>query len=184
MLDVVINRKKYFEGCHWPLIRKTLHQLKIVEHEIVDGKANTFLVRLVNYNNFNSDFFWEPSKVTASCGALFFTLGKTFATTIYFWIFFFGSSDEARRYSCRYSVTSKIWEKFNFDGPIHTIDKEFMDIIDSGSLLMIGVNAAKRSISVDNKQLAMEITTKNLKGEAKDDDMAGAPWRIWAKQGP
>ena len=53
-----------------------------------------------------------------------------------------------------------------------------MDIIDSGSLLMIGVNAAKRSISVDNKQLAMEITTKNLKGEAKDDDMAGAPWRI------
>ena len=41
-----------------------------------------------------------------------------------------------------------------------------------GTLLnFIIQNAAKRSISVDDKQLDMEITIKNLKEEAKDDYM-------------
>ena len=150
---------------------RTFHKLKIVEHKMVVGKINTFRVRLANSNNFNSDFSWFPCKITTSCGAVFFSVGKTIAKTVYFWTIFLSSSDEARRYSCRYSVVSKIGEKFNFEGPVHTLDKGHMDIIDSGSLLTIGVNAARRSTTNDNKVYEMEITIRNLKEEAKDDDV-------------
>ena len=61
--------------------------MKISEFKMVLGKANTFLVRLDILNNFNSDFFWFPSKITTSCGAVFLT-------TVYCWIFFLGSSLE------------------------------------------------------------------------------------------
>ena len=149
---------------------KTLHKLKVLEYKMVVGKVNTFNVRLNNSNDLHSDIFWTPSKVTTSCGAVFFQVGKTIAKTLYFWIIFLGSSDEARKYSCTCSVTSKIGEKFNFNGPVHTLDKEFMDIIDSGSLLMIGLNAAQRSLN-DRKQLEVEVTIRNLKEEAKDDDL-------------
>ena len=34
-----------------------------------------------------------------------------------------GSVEEAKKYSITISVTSKIGEKFNFNGPVHTLDQ-------------------------------------------------------------
>ena len=167
--NVVCNNKVIFKDVIDHL--KTFHKLKIIEHKMIPGKVNTYHVRLDNSNNFSSGSAWVPCKITTSCGAVFFTVGKAIANTVYFWTIFLGSSDEARRYSCKYSVMSKIGEKFNFDGPVHTLDKECMDIIDFGSLLMIGVNAARRSTTNENKVFEMEITIRNLKEEAKDDDL-------------
>ena len=53
-------------------------------------------------------------------------------------------------------------EKFLYSGPVHTLDKGYDDIIASGSLLMIGVDAAERSLN-DEKKLQVEITINNLK---------------------
>ena len=68
-----------------------------------------------------------------------------------------GSLDEANKYSCSYSITNKVGETFiyNSPGPVFTIDKGQDDIIASGSLLMIGLDAAIRLFN-DEKQSSSE----------------------------
>ena len=128
------------------------------------GEANSFLVL------FDTGYLF-PIKLTSVCGAVFFTSGCFVNETVCIWIRLLGSSDEAKKYSCTYSIKSKIGnEKFIYSGPVHTLDKDHYDIIASGSLLMIGVDAVKRSLN-DEKKLQVEITIRNLKEEAKDDDM-------------
>ena len=91
--------------------------------------------------------------------------------TVYFWLHPLGSSDEAKKYLCTISIENEIEnEKFIYSGRVHTLDKGYKDIIASGSLLSIGVDAAKRSLN-DQKKLEVEITIRNLKEEAKDNDM-------------
>ena len=48
--------------------------------------------------------------------------------------------------------------------------ENFEDVIASGSLLTIGIDAVKRSLS-EEKILEVEVTIRNLKEEAKDDDV-------------
>ena len=144
----------------------------IEEEEMLNGDANKFLV-LFDSNNFDfrNGGLWFPSKITSTCGAVFFTSGYVKNDTVYLWLRLFGSSDEAKKYCCSYSIKHEIGnEKFSYSGPVHTLDKGFQDIITSGSLLSIGVDAAKRSVN-DQKKLEVEITITNLKIEAMDDDM-------------
>ena len=133
--------------------------------------GNTFdglyLTEICGLENGNT---WSLGKFTSSCGALFFTGSKIVKDSFCIWVILMGSSDEAKRYTSTISVTSKIGEKFNFSGPVHTVDEGADDIITSGSLLTFGVNAAKRSLN-EEKQLDFNITIRNLKEEAKDDDM-------------
>ena len=81
-----------------------------------------------------------------------------------------GLSDGARNYSYTTSVPSKHGEKFIFCGHVSTVDKGFEDVIASGSLLTIGIDAVKRSLN-EKKIFEVEITIRNLKEEAKDDDL-------------
>ena len=62
------------------------------------------------------------------------------------------------------------YSKVSIKRPVHTIDKNYEDIVTSGSLLGIGIDAVKRSLNKE-KQLEFEITIKNLKEDAKDEDM-------------
>ena len=50
-------------------------------------------------------------------------------------------SDEARNYSYTSSVTSNHGGKFIFCSSVSTVDKGFEDVIASGSLLTIGIDA-------------------------------------------
>ena len=154
--------------CH----QKTFHKGLNFEYRPVVGKTNTFLAKfstpekgLENGNSWTPGP-WAPAKLTSSCGAVFFSVGKIVRETVYLWIIFFGSSDEAKKFSCTLSITSKIGEEFNFSGPVTTLDKSHDDIIASGSLLMITVDAAKRSLT-DQKKLQVEISIRKLKGDAR-----------------
>ena len=114
--------------------------------------------------------YWYPGKITSSCGASFFSLAKVANNTIYSCIVLVGSIDQARNYSYTCAVTSNVGEKFVFSGPVPTVDRSFDDIIASGSLLMMRIDVVNRSLN-EEKQLELEITIRNLKEEAKDDDM-------------
>ena len=81
------------------------------------------------------------------------------------WILFFGTSEEARNYSCRLSIENKFGHEFNYSGPVHTLDKTEAAIINSGLLLLIGKTAAKRSLDQD-QNLKIDITIRNLKNDA------------------
>jgi len=135
------------------------------------GKKNGFKLQLDGYG-LKTGIFWHPTKFTSTCGATFFTAATTVKDSVCLWVIFFGSSDEAENYSCSISKEIKIGKKFhefNYIGTVHTIDEKADDIIASGSLLSIGINVAQRSLDEEEK-LGFEITIRNLKEEAKDDD--------------
>ena len=116
---------------------------------------------------------WKTTKFTSTCGATFFAAATTVKDSVCLWVTFFGSSDEAENYSCSISMETKIGkkiQKFNYIGTVHTIDEGSDDIIASGLLLNVGINAAITSLN-EEKQLKFEITIRNLKEEAKDDDV-------------
>ena len=143
------------------------------ELKLLNKEANKFLalLDLPLFEEFEDGDFWFPGKMTSTCGAVFFTSGFVKNETVYFWLVLLGSSDEAKKYSCTNSIKNNIGDmKFTYSGPVHTLDKGYEDIIASGSLLSIGIDAAKRSLN-DKKQLEVEIAIRNLKEEAKDDDM-------------
>ena len=123
-------------------------------------------------NGLKNGSYWMPTKLTSTCGAVFFTGAQCSKDSICLWVTLMGSSDEAENYSSSISIENKIgkkFNKFNFTGSVHTLDEKADDIIASGSLLSIGINTAKRSLN-EKKQLIFEITIRSLKEEAKDDD--------------
>ena len=108
--------------------------------------------------------------MTSTCGDVFFTFEYVKNETLYVWICLLGSSDEAKKFSVTYSMKNKLGENFIYTGSVLTLDKNHEAIITSGSLLGIGIDAVKRSLDEGN-QLEFEITIRNLKEEAKDENM-------------
>ena len=72
---------------------------------------------------------------------------------------FFGSTEEARNYSCRISIQNKFGNEFIYSGPVHTLDKTEKAIVDSGFLLMIESSAAKQMVDKESN-LKIEVTTE------------------------
>ena len=144
--------------------------LKEPIYEEENDGANKFSVWIDSYTELKNKDFWAPSKMTSTCGAVFFISVYVKNDTLYVWVCLLGSSDAAKSFSCKYSMKNEIGEKFTYTGPVHTVDKKCEDIVTSGSLLGIGIDAARRSRNKE-KQLEFEITIKNLKEEAKDEDM-------------
>ena len=140
--------------------------LKVAEHNF-----DTCIERYIfNLDIMENGTTWPPSKLTSTCGGVFFVSGCIENDTFYLWCCLLGSSDEAKKYSGIYSVTNQIGQEFIYKGPVSTLDDKSDDIITSGSLLGIRINAAKRSLNSE-KELWVKITIRNLKEEAKDDDM-------------
>ena len=146
---------------------ETAHKLTVYE---AVNEIDTFFTKKNVKSGFSNGNFWNAAKLVTSSSAQFFSIGKTANDTVYQWLVFMGSSDEARNYSYTCSISNQVGQKFIYSGPVHTLDDNSDDIIASGALLTIGVSAAKRSMT-DIKQLEVEITIRNLKEEAKDDDM-------------
>ena len=116
---------------------------------------------------------WGVVKFATSCGAVFFTSAIMVKERFCVLLTFMGSSDEAENYSSSITIENKIGEKinkFNFTGAVHTPDEKADNIISSGLLLSIEKDAAKRLWN-EKKELKFEITIRNLKEEAKDEDI-------------
>ena len=146
---------------------KAFHKLN--EYQMVIGKP-LVTKKKTGGNKVENGSYWYPGNITSSCGSSFFAIAKVDNNTIYSCIVLMGSTDQARNYSYTCAVTSNIGEKFVFSGPVPTVDRSVDDIIASGSLLTIGNDVFNRSLNED-KQFEVEITVRNLKEEAKDDDM-------------
>ena len=73
---------------------------------------------------------------------------------------FFGSTEEARKYLCRISIANKFGNDFNYSGPVHSVEQSEKAIINSGYLLLIGFNAAKKLVDKE-KNWRIEVTIRN-----------------------
>jgi len=135
-------------------------------------KKNQILWQIPGNIGWENGTYWVPGQFATSCGAVFFACAKIVKERFCVWVTFMGSSDEAENYSSSISIENKIgkkFNKFNFTGTVHTLDEKDDDIIASESLLSIGIDTAQRSLD-EKKTLGFEITIRNLKEEAKDDD--------------
>jgi len=134
---------------------------------MIDGEANKWKAFFIPQMRGNICFI---GKMTCTDGAVFYRVGMTHNTLLYYWIYFMGSPEEAKNYSCKISVTTKTGDKFSYEGIVNTLDEGKDDIAAKQSCLMLNSGAMKRSLNED-KRLEIEITIRNLKEEAKDQDM-------------
>ena len=72
---------------------------------------------------------------------------------------FFGSSEEARNYSCKIAIKTKFGNEISYYGPVHAIDIKEKAILNSGHLSLIGSNTKILTTEI-------EVTIQNLKSEA------------------
>ena len=68
------------------------------------------------------------------------------------------------------SITNESDDEFTYSGSVHTLDKSSDEMFSSGPMLLILLGTAKKSQN-DNGEIEAEVIIKNLKEEAKDDDM-------------
>jgi hypothetical protein len=140
---------------------------KKIWHQI-DGESNkwTDLIK----GDFLNGCSWYSGKMTSTNGDVFALFARASRIhphnkVLYIWMMFFGSTEEARNYSCRISIKNNCANEFNYSGPVHTLDKNERTIVNSGFLLLIGSNAAKHLTEKENN-LKIEVTIQNLKSEA------------------
>ena len=105
---------------------------------------------------------YTSNKLTKENGDTFFAEALIREGYFHFWIYFMGSSEEAKKYSSKCSIKNTSGEKFTYTGPVHILDKCCEDVVASGSLLSIGIDALKRSLN-EEKGLDARITIRNLK---------------------
>lgn len=114
--------------------------------------------------------YWATGKIVSSDGFMFYDALFLVNNTFHFWVYVLGSSDEAKNFSCAYTVKNMIGETFNYSGPVHTLDESKDDIISSGSCFTMLENAVIKSLD-EEKSLAIHLTIRNLKEELKNDDI-------------
>ena len=177
-----IYRQVFFPKCRMCAFTKKVSFKDVMDHlqicldePIEEGKMSTyepnkFVVTFDVIVDLEENDVWDPIKITNASGAVFFAIAFVRNDTFYVYISLLGSADEAKNYACDYSITNKMGEKFHYIGPVHTLDKGYYEIIDSGSIFGLLDGAAERSAN-DEKELKVEITIRNLKEEAKDEDM-------------
>ena len=108
--------------------------------------------------------------MTSTSGDVFFFEAKIRNDLAYFWVNFFGSSDDAKNFNVNFSVDKSVnfCETFNYSGPVHTLEKEQSDIIDDQICFSIKLNAVKRCL-VNNKCLNIVVIIKNLKDQIEGE---------------
>ena len=111
------------------------------------------------------------TKITNTDGDEFYLVTRFKDNTFYMWIYFFGCPDDTKNFSCTLSFKSKSGDEFVYHGPVHTLDKGEDDVVASGSFFAIPINAVKFSLD-EKKSIQVEVTIRNLKKEAMDDDMS------------
>ena len=100
--------------------------------------------------------------------ATFFLASRKQCDTLRFSIYLLGSAVQAKNYSYCLSMMDKAGEqRFDFQGKVFTLDKD--DPVE-GSVFIIETKAAK-AICDEKSKFDVNITIRNLKEEAKDDDV-------------
>ena len=114
--------------------------------------------------------------MTSTSGDVFFFEAKVRNDSAYFWVNFFGSSDDAKNFTVDFSIYSLNYrESFNYNGPVHTLDKKQNDIIDKETCFSIKLDAVIRCLN-NIKCLNVMITIKNqteMNFEESDESKTG-----------
>ena len=99
--------------------------------------------------------------------ATFLLASRKQCDTLRFWIYLVGSFFEAKHYRYTLSIKDKTGEPmYTFQGKVFTLDKVGPV---KGSVFMLGTEDAME-ICDEKSKFDVNVTIRNLKEEAKDDD--------------
>ena len=127
----------------------------LVWHQI-DGESNKWTDHpSFDPNNILKGCHWYSGKMTSSNGDVFALVARHGCL----WIWFFGSTEEARNYSCKIAIKTKFGNEISYYGPVHAIDIKEKAILNLGHLSLIGSNTKILTTEI-------EVTIQNLKSEA------------------
>jgi hypothetical protein len=108
-----------------------------------------------------------PTRLETS-DATFFLVRKKQCDTLRFWVYFIGSTLEAKNFCYTLAIADDYEvDKYDFQGRVFTLDK---DEPLKGSVFIMETEAANKIIDRDLVELDVKITIRNLKEEAKDTD--------------
>ena len=113
---------------------------------------------------------WRPQGIKIGSGIDFFLVGKIVNKIAHFWLYIVASPLEAKKYAYTLSVNGENGNKFStFNDYAKPLDEGNEEIIENQIVFMIGIEAIKK-IRNENQKLLVEVTIRDLKEEAKDDD--------------
>ena len=162
-----------YESLSWGR-KKFMEWSKVIEPEagFLKNDTVTFELEIDSVKGLNLNFpkicdtIGTPTMLKTS-DAIFFLASQKQFDTLRFWIYLVGSSFEAKKFSYTLSITDETGEqKYIFHGKVFTLEKD--DPV-KGSVFMIGAEDAKE-IYDEKSKFDVNVTIRNLKEEAKDDD--------------
>ena len=113
--------------------------------------------------------YFKPEKIEAFNGTVFYAVSNFEHGSFYAWIYFVGSPIEVKNYSVAMTLTSfdnKM--KRNHEGPVFSMNESFKKI--KGKTFSLTYDDVEK-FEFDSKDLNITVTIRNLKEEAKDDDV-------------
>ena len=148
--------------------------VKCWEVRMLEGQKNIWRARLGNrQGNFEpkGDESWNPGKMTSTYGDVFFFESIMSNNSIHCWVYFLGSSNDAKNFRVNFSVKSmNLCESFIYNGLVHTLEKEQSDIIDEQTCFSIKLNAVRRCVANNSRTIDIMITIKKVKDQIEDED--------------
>ena len=111
--------------------------------------------------------------MTSTCGAEFFFGAWITKDGFHCWVNFLGSSDDATNFTVNYSVennAASFHESFIYNGPVQTLDKEQVKILEEQGCFFIKLDAFKRCFKQDvrNNDLKSMAIVIIIKKEGED----------------
>ena len=150
--DVIEHLKQVHENKFWFVAIENKYSRKLDTSKSEDGA------------------FWMPIGIKIGSGVDFFLVGQIINGIAHFWLYVMASPLQAKKYAYTLSVIGKNGNTFiTFNDYAKPLDEGVDEIIENQLVFMIGTEAIKK-IRNENERLPVEITIRDLKEEAKDDD--------------
>jgi hypothetical protein len=112
---------------------------------------------------------WVARKISLN-GAQFFDEVILKHQKFYMWVYYLGSKEEAKNYSCAIKVYGgPDNEEFSYIGPPRSLDESLEEVIAANCGLMLNLDQAKRIVSEEKMKYSIKIFSS--KEETKDEDV-------------
>ena len=98
-------------------------------------------------------------------GPTFFRVGQVKNRVVHFWLYIFGSPEQAKNYNYQMTATN-FEEEFTYKGKVLTLDEDFESILARQGMLSVGIEAARRMKNEENG-LEIKLVINSLGEETK-----------------
>ena len=158
------------EKVNFQYVSEHIVQHKIDPAPMVSRNKFTASWNLTNDLGVNRRLIFKPQQLLTSFEELFFATGYAESCIFYFWIYMVASPCNVKNYECTLSFSNQENE-VSFRGQVLTLDDKFEEISRLENCLTCNMLTVERYLDVRTKELTLHVKLRNLKEEAKNEDI-------------